>query len=510
MTIPPQPPYVLALDMGTSSMRVEMYDRLGRRVPKVEASHAHAPVTTPDGGVEMDAEALVQAACGLLEVVIEQAGPRAREIAGVGVSTFWHSILGVDEAGKPTTPVLMWADTRSVREVEALRHTVDETAAYARTGCPFHTSYVPPKLLWLRRERPEAFARTRRWLSPGEYLCLRLFGDAGCSVSMASGTGLLDQHSMEWDVALLAALPIHREQLSSITPLKPCRGLREEFARRLSALAEVDWLPAVGDGACSNLGSGCVGPDRAAVMVGTSGAMRIVQDAKLPIHPPRGYPNSQPPTAVAPPGLWCYRVDARRSLIGGALSNGGNLFAWLRETLRLPEPEAMEAELAAMAPDAHGLTALPFLAGERSPGWAGHARAAFAGMSLATRPMDLLRAGLESVAYRFALIAERLPLQDDTAVVATGGALLSSPVWTQIVCDVLGRPLIASEEPEASGHGAALLVLESLGILPDLARAPFAFGQRFEPDRQRHAIYQAARQRQAVLYDRLVRQPLNS
>jgi gluconokinase len=201
-------------------------------------------------------------------------------------------------------------------------------------------------------------------------------------------------------------------------------------------------------------------------------------------------------------------VDAQRPLIGGALSNGGNLFAWLRETLRLPEGEALEAELAEMAPDAHGLTVLPFLAGERSPGWAGHARAAFVGMSWSTRPIEMLRAGLESVAYRFALIAERLPLASQTEVVATGGALLSFPAWTQIVCDVLGRPLVASEEPEASGHGAALLALETLGLLTDMAQAPFSFGQLFQPDPERHAAYQAARRRQAELYERLVRQPL--
>jgi gluconokinase len=488
----PEAPYVLALDIGTSSMRVGMYDRLGGHVRGVEATHEHAPVTTPDGGVEMDAEALVETACGLLAAVLEQAGSRAGEIAGVGVSTFWHSILGVDDGGRPTTPILMWADTRSVREVEALRRKLDESETHARTGCPFHTSYVPPKLLWLHRERRDAFARTRRWLSPGEYLFLRLFGEAGCSISMASGTGMLDQRAMCWDQELLAALPIERDQLSPLAPLEPVRGMRPEFARRIPALAEVAWLPAVGDGACSNLGSGCVGPDRAAVMVGTSGAMRVLAEEH----------------AVAPPGLWCYRVDARRALIGGALSNGGNLFAWLRETLRLPEPAAAEAELAAMAPDGHGLTVLPFLAGERSPGWAGHARAAFTGMSWATRPIDLLRAGLESVAYRFALIAERLPLREETTVVATGGALLSSPTWTQIVCDVLGRPLVASEEPEASGHGAALLALESLGLLPNLAQAPFAFGRVFQPGPERHQVYQEARRRQAVLYDRLVREPL--
>src|SRR5438874_2451868 len=160
----------------------------------------------------------------------------------------------------------------------------------------------------------------------------------------------------------------------------------------------------------------------------------------------------------------------------------------------------MESELAGSEPAGHGLAVLPFLAGERSPGWAGHARAAFTGISWSTRPIDLLQAGLESVAYQFALIAERLALGEQTEIVATGAALLSSPAWIQIVCDVLGRPLVASEEAEASSHGAALLALETLGLLPEVAKAPSQFGRRYEPDRKRHEIYQAARHRQAELY----------
>lgn len=492
-----EPPFVLALDIGTSSVRAGMFDRLGRSVPGVEASLAHGPEMTPDGGVEMGPEALVDVTCAVLSSALAQAGPRAGQIAGVGIDTYWHSILGVDEAEKPTTPVILWADTRSVREVEELRGKLDESAAHARTGCLFHTSYVPPKLMWLYRERQEAFDRTHHWLSPGEYLFLRLFGEPRCSVSMASGTGMLNQSTLDWDEELLGVLPIQREQLSPVGDLTPSQGLREEFARRLPALASVPWIPAAGDGACSNLGSGCTGPERAALMVGTSGAMRVVS-------------RQASPSAQAPPGLWCYRVDAGRALIGGALSNGGNLFAWLHETLRLPKPRQVERELAARAPDAHGLTVLPFLAGERSPGWAGNARAAFAGISLSTRPMDLLQAGLESVAYRFALIAERLPLGSDTQIVATGGALLSSPPWTRMICDVLGRPLIVSEEPEASSHGAALLALETLGLLPDLGKAPFGFGRVFTPNPERHRVYKAARQRQTELYQKLVSSPVRA
>ena len=102
-----EPPYVLALDIGTSSARAELFDRLGRRVPDVEASHAHTPETTPDGGVEMDPDRLVEAVGEVLSAALEKAGPRAGEIAGVGVCTFWHSILGVDAAERPTTPLLV-------------------------------------------------------------------------------------------------------------------------------------------------------------------------------------------------------------------------------------------------------------------------------------------------------------------------------------------------------------------------------------------------------------------
>src|SRR5262249_30676554 len=157
-------------------------------------------------------------------------------------------------------------------------------------------------------------------------------------------------------------------------------GLRPEFATRWPPLAGIPWLPALGDGACSNVGAGCTTAEQAALMVGTSGAMRIC----LPTE-----------TVAIPDGLWCYRVDGRRLLLGGSLSNGGSLYAWLTETLNLSAAH-VEHELQTMEPDAHGLTMLPFLAGERSLGWVAGARAAIVGLALATRPLDIVRAGLET------------------------------------------------------------------------------------------------------------------
>ncbi len=484
--------FVLSLDVGTSSVRASLYDASARAVPGMSSGQSHVPDTTPDGGVEMDAEALFQRSLHCVEQVLAQSGARAADLAGVGLCTFWHSILGVGADGLACTPILLWADTRSTAEVDFLKEHLDRQAVHQRTGCVQHTSYVPPKLLWIARHRPEWLRKAVRWMSPGEYFHWRLFGEAACSISMASGTGMYHDAEGCWDAGVLETLPVGEAQLGQIvdTPT-PFRGLRAEFRGRLGGLDRAAWFPAAGDGACSNVGSGCTGPERVAVMVGTSGAMRVLRSGEpLPV----------------PAGLWRYRWDCRRYLLGGALSNGGNLFSWLTETLRVPEGEALETVLAEAAPDAHGLTVLPFLAGERCPGWRGDARAAIVGLSWHTSPMDILRAGLEAVAYRFALIHERLDAAaaPEHQIVASGGALLASPAWTQLLADVLGRSVAASEESEASSRGAALLALQGLGLIPEPAALPGRTGRVFVPNPEHHERYRTGRARQAQLYETLL------
>ena len=487
----PRPPFVVTLDVGSSSVRALCFDAAGRALP-VERQRGYEMDTTPDGGVEIDPERLLALTAEVLDGLVADLGPRVDGVAAVAVTTFWHTLLGVGTDGRACTPLYSWADTRSADAVEALRARIDEKAYHARTGSVLHTSYLPARLVWLAGRDPTGFAAVRGWMSFGEYLQLRLFGEARCSVSMASATGLFDQHAQTWDEPILEAIGLRREHLAPLVDLdSPFRGLRAEFADRWPSLRRRPWLPAVGDGACSNVGAGCVTRDRAALMVGTSGAMRVCLTADA---------------VAVPAGLWCYRVDRRRILLGGALSNGGNLYAWLVDTLRLGPAEAIAAEIAAMPPDAHGLTVLPFLAGERSTGWVASARAAIVGLSLATRPIDILRAGLETVAYRFALIHGRLveacpPVAE---MVATGGALSASPAWIQIMADVLGMPVTVSTEREASSRSAALLALEAFGMLPSLAAAPADVGATVLPDPARHARYREGFARHRQLYDALI------
>jgi gluconokinase len=309
---------------------------------------------------------------------------------------------------------------------------------------------------------------------------------------MASGTGLLNPNLRDWDGEVLRELEIGVERLSPLASAnETVCGLSKEFAERWPELKDIPWVPAIGDGAASNVGSGCVTSERVAINVGTSGAMRVCWKADR---------------VTIPPGLWCYLVDRSRFVMGGALSNGGDVFAWCQRVTRL-DPETIETQLAAMKPDEHGLTVLPFFSGERSTGWADYARATLHGMTLSTGPMDILRAFLESVSFRFAAIYALVnrELHLNATVIASGGGILRSPTWTQIMADVLGVPVVASTAPEASSRGAALQALEVLGCIKSIEDAEVPVGATFEPNAQNHSIFEDARKRQEHLYDLLVR-----
>lgn len=487
-----EPPLILSLDIGTSSLRAMLFDRQGRAVEGMAAREPLEIKARADGAAEADADRLLEQVWQCLDRVMAQAASLAPQIAGVATCTFVSNIVGVDGVGRAVTPLTTYGDTRAAGEVVGLRAEFDENEVHHRTGCHFHPSYLPARFRWLARAQPDLFRRVARWLSIGDYLQMKLFGRAAMSYSVASWMGLLDRQRLVWDEALLAALPVGTEQLPPLSDLDaPQCGLRAGFARRWPALRDLPWFPAIGDGATANVGSGCVSPERVALTVGTTSAVRAVVDR---------------PLLRIPSGLWCYRVDRRRSLPGGALSEGGSVYAWMGETLQLGDPASVEEALAAQEPDAHGLTVLPFLAGERSPGWAGQARATLHGLSLATTPTDILRAGLEAVAYRIALVFQLLKplLPEEVQVIASGGALLGSPTWLQIMTDALGRPVTVSEAGEASGRGAALLALESLGIYADVADAPDFLGSTYFPDAGRQAHYRAAMARQQALYRKLV------
>jgi gluconokinase len=419
---------VLALDVGSSSVRAQRFDERGNPAGELRQEKY-------DGRDPKEIARLTRA-------VLDGGDPD-------GTSCFGHSLIALDENGEPLTEVLGWRDTRSADAAEWLCRRLDTNAVHARTGAYLHPSFWPAKIAWLAETEPEIFRRAARFASFSDYLR----GESRTSPSMASGTGLLDLTSGDWDAELLQTLGLDRELLPTIDPDIPV------------------WI----DGACSNLGAGCTGTKRAALMVGTSGALRILYESARP--QPR-------------PGLFLYRVDERRIVEGGALSDGGNLHAWLERTLA-----DVDGSITERSPDEHGLTFLPFLGGERSTGWDPDATGAVVGLTFETTPRDLRQAALEGVALRFAAIADLLPEVEE--VVATGGGLLSDPDWIQVTADALARPVTVSGVKEASLRGAAVAALERAGNQVDDA----PLGDVFHSREDRAEAYRSARERQQKVYE---------
>jgi gluconokinase len=420
---------IVALDVGSSSVRAVAYDELGVAEPG-ESQLAY---------LDDDADRLVTAC----RTVLAQVG----EGDVLAISAFWHSLVALDARDRPLGPVLTWRDT--VGHPPQL----DSAAYHLRTGCFLHPAFWPAKVLRLAADG----LRPARFVSFTDYLVLRLTGELQTSVSMASGTGFYDPNRLDWDDETLAVCGVDREQLPPVSA-EPVSGV----------------FPALGDGACSNVGVGAVEGRRVAVTIGTSGAARLVYGGDA---------------AEAKPGLFLYRLDTNRFCEGGALSDGGNLHAWLVGTLR----DFDSSHLAERPAAAHGLAFLPFLGGERSLGWDPSRRGVVQGLSFATTPLDLVQAALEGVCYRFAAVLDALG--DVGSVVATGGALHANPAWVQVLADVLGRPLEVSATAEGSARGAALVTLERLGMM--LPPAPVA--RVVEPRLERHEIHQYARRAHELL-----------
>lgn len=480
---------IVALDLGTSSVRALLFNSEFANHPNTGQQKKYQFTSRSDGSVEVDPAVLVQLTCECLDALHEQMSDRGLRAVAVSISTFWHCFIGVDQNGTPTTPIVHLFDTRSGEQMDELTNTFDPAWLHAITGCMPHTSYWPAKLLWLKEKRADQFARTARWISVGEYLLRVLTGKGLESTSMVSASGIWDQRQSDYCLEVLDVIGISRHQLAPVETLdQPCNELRPSFAARWPLFHGIPWYPAYGDGACNSIGSGCSTPDKFALMVGTSGAMRVVMKQEY---------------VTIPAGIWCYRVNRQRFILGGAISNGGEVFRWATRTLLLP-PDA-EEQLATRKPGSHRLTMLPYFAGERSPYWRPELRAVISGMSLATEPLDILQACLESVALRFKQIYGLLtrPFAVPAQVIASGGALLRSRVWLQMMTDALAHPVVECQIAEASSRGAAMITAEQMGLIADLDSIPNEFGETVEPRAEHADVFEAMMRRDARLFDAL-------
>ena len=448
----------------------------------------HQFTSRSDGTSEIDPDAVVVEVEQIITAFANR--PFAGRVQAVALDTFASSLVGVGEDRRAWTPCFTYADSRCANQVVQLRRELDEMEVQQRTGCRLHTSYLTPRLRWLRDTAPDTFAAARQWMSLGEYVYLQLLGVTAAGTSTAAWTGMLDRRTGRWDPEMLAACGVPVERLSEIRdPDQPIRDVDQQVGRKWPALAGAVWFPVVADGFSSNVGAGARDQSIVAAAVATSGAMRVLV---------KKVPNN------IPSGLWCYRVDGSRALLGGAVNDVGRAINWLTSTVQI-SPEAADLDGLLLAqPEQRTPLVLPYFTGERSTGWAADAQAVVAGVSAATTGPMLFRGTMESVAISYARIAEQLRevAGDARQIVASGRVTQDLPAWLQVLADVLGAPVAPVTMKRVTLRGTALIALEVLA--PGVASADPIIGETRWPIHDRAPYYATRKRDFEHLYEALI------
>ena len=438
--------WFLGIDLGTGSCKAAAVDENGKVLGFGVGEYSGAE--TQERWQEQDPRELVKAAIASVRKAVEQSGASPGSCGGMSIGGALHSVMALDTRDQPLTGVITWADGRAVGQATAIAATHAGKDLYQKTGCPAHGMYPLYKVMWLRENRPEVFRSAGRYVSAKEYLGFRLTGEWQVDYSLAAGSGFLNTHNLIWSDTAIDLAGIRQDQLSPLAePIALLGKLQAEVAVQMGIPAGTPVVMGSSDAVNSSIGAGSVAPTQATLMIGTSGALRVV--APRPVLDPKAR-------------SWCYAIDATHWLVGGAINNGGVALSWLRDCLnRAHAGRQLNFEdvlaLASRAPvGSMGLICLPFFAGERSPHWNLNARAAFCGMSLEHELRHLARALLEGIGYRFKSLLEVLQEIDlDVNQIVASGGFTQSELWLQVMADVLGRDLNVPAWGETSALAAA-------------------------------------------------------
>ena len=481
--------YILAHDVGTTGNKATLYNEEGTLVGSSFAPYG--TVYQHQGWAEQNPRDWWRSLCTSTRQLLHEAGIAPADVAAIVFSGQMMGAVPVDVQGQPTRDALIWADQRSVAQIDRVAQRIDPQRVYAITGHRLSASYSAGKILWLKDHEPEAYDRTHKFIHAKDFLVARLTGVFVTDPSDASGTNLFDLQGGGWSEELLAAFDIPRDKLPDIRASTDVVGeVRPSVAEETGLAAGTPVVLGGGDGSCAATGAGVIRAGVAYNYIGSSSWIGVATDAPILDPEMRTF-------------TWAHLVPGLFTPTG-TMQAAGSSYQWARDVLAGAESlvadhlgispyDLMNREVIQSPPGARGLLFLPYLLGERSPRWNPAARGAFVGLTIRHRPADLIRAVMEGITLNLRVILDAFLRQGarvDGLRVIGGGA--RSNEWNAIMADIFGLPVLRlTLLEEATSMGAAVAGGVGVGIWKNFSQVDsmVAVASESRPDPSRHALY---------------------
>jgi xylulokinase len=488
------PTYFLGMDVSTTATKALLIDAAGQVLCTASTEY---PFETPKPlWSEQDPALWWQAAIQSTRAVLAQAGIAGDQVGAVGLTGQMHGLVLLDAEGRPLRPAILWNDQRTAAQCDEIRQRVGQQRFIQITGNDALTGFTAPKILWVRENEPQIYARARHVLLPKDYVRYRLTDAFAMDVADGAGTVLMDLKARAWSAEVLDALGIPREWMPPLYEGPQVTGQISPAAAAATGLrAGTPVVAGGGDQAAQAVGVGAVRAGIVALTLGTSGVVFATTDG--PFIEPEGRLHA-----------FCHAVPGKWHLMGVMLSAAGSL-KWYHDTFAPGTTYDELVEPAAAVPlGSEGLLFLPYLTGERTPYPDPLARGAFVGLTVRHGFAHLTRSVLEGVSFglRDGLELIRAAGLGKVDQVRASGGGTKSALWRQILADVLGAELVSVNTTEGAAYGAALLAGVSQGAWPSVEAACDACVQvisKTEPIAANTALYDACYREYHALYPRL-------
>lgn len=475
---------ILALETSTSSSKVAIYSK------KKGLLKVHS---VPYG--EKISNVITQDAKGVLNLLItgikEVLKSNTYEIDAIGLCGIWHSLLFLDEKREPISPIYTWADTRPAPTVAKYRQ--DEELwnwVYNKTGCAIHSIYPLWKIIHLKQQEPDLFKNACYITSQLQYVFEQLTGERVESKTIASGTGMFNIHTLEWDEDILKFAGISPSMLCELKEATYSAPLKDSMAEYLGLKKGIPVVIGGADGALNQVGAGALKAGIMTLSVGTSGALRLAYDK---------------PVLPETTSTWCYYSLNNKRLAGAATSGAGNCLEWFIKKAHKGSGLSYNQlnEMAAKVDVQNAPVFLPFLYGERNPGWQDSREASFMGIRGHHEIGDLYHAVLEGVLFNLYQCYQALTkITGEPKEIRISGGIENSPLWLQMAADIFRRDVVTSGIQHMSTIGAAALTLNALGEITDIEEYEPGHGEKYTPNKDTSEIYQGRYQKYLDYYKR--------